>query len=79
MVFDIQDMLRLPLLSSLEEETLKALHKSGRLPVTTHRRGQLLHVEGDACDGLEIILWIVNTSSDSFYKEHVVLNSTGVL
>ena len=23
--------------------------------------------------------WIVNTSSDSFYKEHVVLNSTGVL
>ena len=56
MAFDIQDMLRLPLLSSLEEETLKALHKSGRLPVTTHRRGQLLHVEGDTCDALEIVL-----------------------
>ena len=24
-------------------------------------------------------VWIVNTSSDSFYKEQVVLNSTGVL
>ena len=28
---------------------------------------------------IESLTWIVNTSSDSFYKEQVVLNSTGVL
>lgn len=53
---EIKQMLRLPLLASLGEETLCGLLASGQVWVKACRKGQLLHAEGEICAALEVIL-----------------------
>ena len=53
---ELKQMLRLPLLASLGEETLCGLLASGQVWVKACRKGQLLHAEGEICAALEVIL-----------------------
>lgn len=55
-MFEVEDILGVPLLACLGEETIREELASGGLALRRFKKGQLIHAEGEACERLEIIL-----------------------
>lgn len=52
----VKEMMGIPLLSPFSQKDLLQLLEAGNMRLSAHPQGRLLHIEGDACRELEIIL-----------------------